>query len=114
MIKTVEGITIIINNDSLMLTNNKNRAHFCYDSKDGSVRFDDSNGNIVQNHYSTISINSEVFKLTHEGQTINMKDGSMIAYLCDKDVQELAEKTFYKDGQMCIYDFMNLKFTIEL
>jgi hypothetical protein len=114
MIKTIEGITIIINNNTLMLTNGKNRAHFRYDSKDVSVSFRDSNGNMVQNYGSTISINFEVFKLTHLGQTINMNDGSVIACLCDKDVQELAEKTFYEEKQMRIYDFMNLKFTVEL
>ncbi|TRX34213.1 hypothetical protein FNW52_14365 [Flavobacterium sp. ZT3R18] len=114
MIKTVEETTIIINNNTLMLTNGKNRARFRYDSKDGSVSFSDSNGNMVQNYGSTISINFEVFKLTHLGQTINRNDGTMIACLRDKDIQELAEKTFFDEGQLRVYDFMNLKFTIEL
>lgn len=104
----------MINNDTLILTNGKNRARFHYDSRDGSASFNDSNENRVQNYGSTISINFEVFELTHEGQVINLNDGSMIAYLSDKDVQELAAKTFYEEGQMRIYDFMNLKFTIEL
>ncbi|GAA6765663.1 hypothetical protein AAFH68_15990 [Flavobacterium sp. CGRL1] len=114
MIKSVEGITIIINNDSLMLINDKNKARFHYDSNDISISFDDPNGNQVQNYGATISINFEVFKLTHLGQTINMDNGNMIAYLRDRDILELADKTFYEEEQKRIYDFINLKFLIEL
>lgn len=114
MTKSVEGITIIINNNSLMLINNQNEARFRYDSKDLFVSFNDPDGNQIQNYGSTISINFEVFKLTHLGQTINRSNGNIIACLCDKDVLELADKTFYKEGQKRIYDFINLKFLIEL
>lgn len=114
MLKSVKGITIIIKNDSLILINDKNKARFNYNSENNSISFNDPNGNQVQNYGATISINFEVFKLTHLGQTINMNNGNMIAYLCDKDILELADKTFYEEGQKRIYDFMNLKFLIEL
>ncbi|MCV9926619.1 hypothetical protein OIU83_03110 [Flavobacterium sp. LS1R49] len=114
MVKTVVEINIILNTNSLILINNKNKARFYYDLITQRMSFDDSNENKIQNYSATISINFEVFNLTHVGQTINRNDGSMIAYLRDKDIQELAEKTFYEDEQMHIYDFMNLKFTIKL
>ncbi|MBS7230198.1 hypothetical protein KHA90_04100 [Flavobacterium psychroterrae] len=114
MIKTVEEITIVMNNDLLILTNRKNKSYFRYNLKDKQLIFRDSNDNIIQNYSARISINFEVFYLTYEGQTINMSDGSMIAYLSYKDIQELAEKTFYEEGQKRVYDFVNLKFIIEL
>jgi hypothetical protein len=52
--------------------------------------------------------------LTKIGETINFKDGTIMAYLSTKDLQELAEKTFYEDGQTRIYDFVNHKFIVEL
>jgi hypothetical protein len=38
----------------------------------------------------------------------------MIAYLSTIDVQELAENTFYEQGQTRVYDFINLKFNCDL
>lgn len=114
MIKTVEDISITINADLLILRNKKNNCSFHYNCKDNRFFFQDSNDNIIQNYGATISINFQVFNLIHEGQTINRKDGRMIAYLSDKDIQELAEKTFYEKGQMRVYDFVNLKFNIDL
>jgi hypothetical protein len=55
-----------------------------------------------------------MFELSQIGETINFKDGKIIAYLSTKDVQELAQKTFYEEGQTRIYDFMNHEFTVEL
>jgi hypothetical protein len=52
--------------------------------------------------------------LTQIGETINFKDGKIMAYLSTKDLQELAQKTFYDGKQTCIYDFINSEFTIEV
>lgn len=114
MIKTIDGITIMGNINSFTLNNSINQSTFRFNAQSGSASFMDSIGNTIQNHPSTISINFEVFKLTEVGQTINASNGNVIAYLSSKDVQELAQKTFYEDGQTRIYDFMNQSFTIEL
>lgn len=37
-----------------------------------------------------------------------------MAYLPTNDVQGLAQKTFYEDGQTHIYDFISGKFNVEL
>jgi hypothetical protein len=114
MVKTIDGITIIGNVNFFTLNNSKNQSTFNFNAKSGSASFRDSIGNTIQNHPATISINFEVFKLTEVGQTINRSNGKVIAYLSSKDVQELAEKNFYEDGQTRIYDFMNQSFTVEL
>ncbi|MBS7231186.1 hypothetical protein KHA90_09120 [Flavobacterium psychroterrae] len=105
MIKTVEDVSIVINADLLVLTNKKNKCQFHYNSKSKRFFFQDSNDNIIQNYGATISINFKVYNLTFLRQTINMTNGSMIAYLIDKDIQELAERTFYEERQIRIYDF---------
>lgn len=114
MIKTIENISIVINSQLLMLTNKENNCSFHYNCKDNRFFFQDSNDNIIQNYGATISINFEVFNLTRVGQTINRNDGRVIACLSGGDIQELAEKTFYEKGQMRVYDFINLKFNIDL
>jgi hypothetical protein len=114
MIKTIDGITIMGDGNSFMLNNSKNQSTFRFNAERGSICFRDSIGNTMQNHPSTISINFEAFKLTKVGQTINRNNGNVIAYLSSKDVRELAKKNFYEDGQICIYDFMNQSFTVEL
>jgi hypothetical protein len=81
--------------------------------KKESITFHDLVGNIIQNYSSTIRINFEVFHLTVVGQTININNGSMIAYLSTNDVQKLAENTFYEQGQTHVYDFINLKFNCD-
>lgn len=114
MIKTIDDITIIGVNRTFMLNNAKNKSYFRFNAESGNASFRDSIGNTIQNHPSTISINFEIFKLTEVGQTINRSNGNVIAYLSSKDVQELAEKNFYEDGQTRIYDFMNQSFNVEL
>jgi hypothetical protein len=92
------------------LINAKNDYTINLDLKKGNIIFHDFAGNIIQNCASTIRINFEIFNLTAVGQIINIHNGSRIAYLSTADVQELAENTFYEQGQTRIYDFINLKF----
>lgn len=114
MVKTTSEITIIDNEVTLMLHNKKNRALFTYNKEHNRISFSDSIGNKTFNYPVTISVNFKVFEITKKGETINFKDGKIIAYLSTKDVQELAQKTFYEEEQNHIYDFMNHKFTEEL
>lgn len=114
MVKIVEEVSIVINTHFLLLKNNKNKCYFRYNSRDNQFFFQDSIDNIIQNYSATISINSEIFNLSYQGDTINMSDGRIIAYLNYRDILDLAEKTFYEDDQKQVYDFTNLKFKIEL
>jgi hypothetical protein len=114
MIKTTSEITIIDNNVTLMLRNNKNGGLYTCNKGQNRISFNDSNGNKTFNYPVTISVNFKVFKLTEIGETINFKDGKIMAYLSTKDIQELAEETFYQEEQTRIYDFINQTFTIEL
>lgn len=114
MIKKIDGILIMGSLNYFVLNNSENQSYFNFNTESGSACFRDSNGNIIQNHSATIRINFDVFNLRELGQTINLRDGSVIAYLSSNDVMELAEKTFYEEGQTHIYDFINQKFIIDL
>jgi hypothetical protein len=114
MIKTTSEITIIDNDVTLMLLNKKNGGLYTCNKEQNRISFSDSNGNKIFNYSITARINFEMFELSQIGETINLEDGKIIAYLSAKDIQELAQKTFYDDGQTHIYDFMSHKFTLEL
>lgn len=113
MVKTTSEITIIDSEVTLMLHNKKNRALYTYNKEQNRISFNDSNGNKIFNYPVTISVNFKVFELTKIGEIISFKDGTIMAFLYTKDLQELAEKTFYEDGQTRIYDFVNHKFIVD-
>lgn len=114
MIKITSEITIIDNDVTLMLHNKKNGALYTCNKEQNRISFSDSNGNKIFNYSVTISVNFEVFDFTQMGETINFKDGRIMAYLSTMDVQELAQKTFYDEGQIRVYNFLNHTFTVEL
>jgi hypothetical protein len=114
MIKTIDDITFMGSAESFTLSNSRNRAFISLNKEKRSISFRDSVGNTMQNYGSTISINFEVFKLTTLGQTINSSDGTVIAYLSGNDIQQLAENSFYEEGQTRVFDFMELEFTVAL
>jgi hypothetical protein len=114
MIKTIDDITFMGNEASFTLSNSRNRAFISFIKEDESIHFRDSVGNTMLSYPATISINFEVFKLTTIGQTINSSDGTVNAYLSKRDVQELAENSFYEEGQTRVFDFMKLEFTVAL
>lgn len=114
MVKTTSEITIINGDLSLMLLNKKNGGLYTFNKEHKRISFTDAYGNKAFNSPVTISVNLKVFKLVQIGQTLNFKDGKIMAYLPTNDVQELAQKTFYEDGQTHIYDFINGEFALEL
>lgn len=114
MIKTTSEITIIDSEVSLMLHNKKNGGLYTFNKLHNRISFSDSNGNKTFNYSVTISVNFKVFELTQIGETLNFKDGTIMAFLSTKDVQELAQKTFYEEGQTRIYTFIDNTFTEEL
>ncbi|HEX8575861.1 MAG TPA: hypothetical protein VF677_06165 [Flavobacterium sp.] len=114
MHKIIDDIHILEDKYSLTLVNVKTGSFIRLNLKEKKIIFYDFAGNIIQNHPSTVRINSEVSYLTTVGQIININNGSRIAYLSTSDVQELAENTFYEQGQIRVYDFINLKFNCDL
>ena len=114
MQKTIDGINILGNDSFFTLQNAKNDAYISLSLENERITFYDSFGNIIQNHPSVTRINSAIFNLTEEGQTVTTNNGNIIAFLSSSDVKELAEMTFYEYGQIRVYDFINLKFNILL
>lgn len=114
MVKTISEIKIIDSDLSLMLHNKQNRGLYTFNKEYKRISFSDSNGNKTFNYSVTISVNFKVYELNQIGETINFKDGTIMAFLSTKDIQELAQKTFYEEGQTRIYDFTDNKFIVEL
>jgi hypothetical protein len=113
MIKTSNEITIIDNDVTLLIHNKKNGGLYTYHKEQNRISFNDANGNKIYNYPLTISVNFKEFELVEKGEAINFKDDKIMAYLPTKDLQDLAEKTFYEEGQTRIYDFSNQIFTVE-
>jgi hypothetical protein len=113
MIKTSNEITIIDNDVTLLIHNKKNGGLYTYHKEQNRISFNDANGNKIYNYPLTISINFKEFELMEKGETINFTDDKIMAYLSTKEIQELAEKKFYEEGQIRIYDFSNQMFTVE-
>ena len=108
--KTISNIEIITHHNTLTLVNLINGAIFRFNPKENLTMFKDSFGNTMQNKFGTITINNLVYKLTTEGENIKFEDGTTIVLLSTKDIREIEEKTFYENGQLHIYDFIELKF----
>ena len=107
---TICDIEIITQHNSLTLINLINGAVFRFDAVENLTMYKDTFGNTMQNKFGIITINNVVCKLTTEGDNIKFEDGTTIALLFSKDIQEIAEKTFYEKGQPHIYDFIELNF----
>ncbi|WP_310554553.1 hypothetical protein [Flavobacterium sp.] len=109
-----DGINFIGTEVSFMLYNTRNSSYFSLNTKSMYITFRDSFGNIMQNSSIRIKFYDEAIIINTLGKSINRSNGTVIAFLSNNDVQELAEKTFYEEGQTRVYDFINLKFNIEL
>ncbi|MDI9309684.1 MAG: hypothetical protein QM535_05675 [Limnohabitans sp.] len=112
--KQIDKIDILIMNNWIQLRNTINGASIDYHSEKGSFSFVDPYGNRMQNHGASISINLDFYELREMGKSINLKDGTVIAYLSDADVRELASKGFYEEGQTIIFDFNKMEFLVEI
>jgi hypothetical protein len=113
MIKTSNEITIIDNDVTLLIHNKKNGGLYTYHKEQNRISFNDANGNKIYNYPLTVSVNFQEFQLMEKGEIINFKDDKIMIYLSTKEVQEIAEKTFYEEGQNRIYDFSNHMFNQE-
>jgi hypothetical protein len=115
MTKTINEIIVTDDNAFFTLSNSRNKAFFTIFKQTGLVSFRDAFGNMMQSDRCTITINeTHSLELSEIGDAISVNDGTLFVRLSLIDVQELAEKTFYEEGQTRIYDFINQKFTIAI
>ncbi|MDY0989645.1 hypothetical protein SOM12_19590 [Flavobacterium sp. CFBP9031] len=110
-IKTICGITIMGNIGNYSFHNSKNGAHFFL--KDSNVSYSDPYGNHMTNHACHIRINFEPFRLEKMGDEIRKSDGSLIIMMPKEQIEEIANKTFYADGQFHAIDFLTYTITEE-
>lgn len=84
--------------------NNLNSARFSVHD-DNRVFYHDPFGNYMTNSSRRISINFELFKLEKIGDKIEKSDGTIMIMMPKDEIQEIANKTFYKEGQFHAIDF---------
>ena len=109
---TIDGITIMERSGKPhMFCNHKNRAVYIINGY--NVIYKDPFGNSMANTARHIRINGKSFELNNYGQEIRLSDGTAILLLPKEDIQHLANKTFYDDGQLKIIDFLENKITAE-
>ncbi|MEN2401929.1 hypothetical protein GKZ90_0019225 [Flavobacterium sp. MC2016-06] len=61
----------------------------------------------------SISINLQHFVLQNYGDEIKKSDGTRMIMLPKEEIQEIANKTFYAEGQFHAIDFLTFEITEE-
>jgi hypothetical protein len=103
--KTIHGITIMQGEGRpQMFCNHKNQAVYIINNDE--VTYKDPFGNSMSNTSCHVRINGESFELNHHGEEIRLKNGTTIILLPKEDIQDLANKTFYDEGQFKVIDFL--------
>lgn len=112
--KKVSGVDLTLHADGSVwiYRNTINNASFMVD-KDGDVNYSDPFGNCMTNSACHIRINFEAFRLEKMGDEIRKSDGSRIIMMPKEQIQEIANKTFYADGQFHAIDFLTYTITEE-
>jgi hypothetical protein len=110
--KAIQGIVVMEMEDKpYMFCNLKNNA--VYITKGNTVTYKDPFGNSMSNTFRQIRINGKSFELNNYEEEIRLSDGTTILLLPKEDIQHLANKTFYDDGQFKIIDFLTNTITAE-
>ncbi|MDQ6471651.1 hypothetical protein RB619_13425 [Flavobacterium sp. LHD-80] len=108
-IKIIGDIIITQEKENIInFFNKKNDAYFGLYG-DG-IQYTDPFGNTMLNHRTAISVDGKSYSLKKVCDEIRRKDGSIIILLTTKEIQEIANKTFYEEEQVRPVDF--LTFTI--
>lgn len=102
-ITTIHNITIMGSGTNCSYSNNLNSARFSV--HDDNVFYHDPFGNYMTNSPRRISINFEVFKLQKMGDRIEKSNGTVMIMMPKEEIQQIANKTFYKEGQFHAIDF---------
>lgn len=90
--------------------NLKNNASFCI-VKCG-VQYYDPFGNTMASYPTAISVNKKIYSLKNYRDEVAIPTGIAVL-LYDKEIKEIANKTFYQEGQFRSIDFVNLTITTE-
>ncbi|WP_431241973.1 hypothetical protein ACQ9BO_18755 [Flavobacterium sp. P21] len=105
-IKIIGDIIITQEKENIInFLNKKNDAYFGVYG-DG-ILYIDPFGNSVINHRTAISVDGRSYSLKKKCDEIRRKDGSIIILLTTKEIQEIADRTFYEDNQVRPVDFLN-------
>jgi len=111
-IKRIGDIIIIQEATNIMsFQNKKNNAYFGLYG-DG-IQYSDQFGNSMINHRAAILVDGKSYSLKKMRDEITRKDGSIIILLPTKEIQEIANKTFYEEGQFHAIDFLTFIITDE-
>lgn len=112
MEKRVSGVDLTLHADGSVwiYRNTKNEASFMVD-KDGDVCYNDPFGNYMTSSSKNIRINFQHFVLRNYGEEIRKSDGTRMVMLLKIEIQELANKTFFADGQFRAIDFLTYTIT---
>ena len=114
MRKRVSGIDLTLHSDGNVwkYKNTVNNASFVI-NKDKEVFYDDPFGNYMTSSPRRISINFKLFILQNYGDKIEKSDGTRMIMLTKKEIQEIANKTFYTEGQFHAIDFLTFSIKEE-
>lgn len=110
-IRTISGITIMGTDGNFNYHNSKNNSHFNVNNQEVSYR--DSFGNYMTSSPSHIRINFEHFELKEMGDEIRISDGTVMIMMPRKQIQEIANKTFYAEEQFHAINFLTFEIIEE-
>jgi len=111
-IRTISDIIIAGHNTRHCLYfNTKNKARFSI-NKSG-LNYTDPFGNYMTSVPTNIMINFKSFKLNTIGDEIKKTDGTSLIMMPKEQIQEIANKTFYAEGQFHAIDFLTYTITEE-
>ena len=109
-IKIIGDIIITQEKDNIInFLNKKNNAYFSLYG-DG-IQYTDPFGNTILNHRAAILLDGKSYSLKKVCDEIRRKDGFIIILLTIKEIQEIANKTFYEDEQFRAVNFLTFTIT---
>lgn len=111
-IRTISDVIIMGHNSPHCLYfNTKNKARFSI-NKSG-FDYTDPFGNYMTSAATNIMINFKSFELNKMGDEIKKTDGTSLIMMPKEQIQEIANKTFYEEGQFHAIDFLTFTITEE-
>lgn len=109
-IRTINDTTINKLNDSCcMFINSLNRAHF--NLTELGVSYTDPFGNFMISFPYTLFINDRYYLFKNVGDYVTKFAGTITILLTKEEIQQIANKTFYEEGQFNAIDFLTFTVT---
>jgi hypothetical protein len=109
-IRTINDITINrLNEDTCMFINSLNDAHFNLTNL--GVSYTDPFDNFMISSPHNLFVDDRYYLFENVGDHITKLDGTMVILLTKQEIQEIANKTFYAEGQFHTIDFLNFIIT---